>query len=67
MDELARKCVETRYKKIVEELYELARELEKMKMLESGEGPDSARSLRCERFRFGVLKFPRTIVTFPTN
>jgi vacuolar-type H+-ATPase subunit F/Vma7 len=29
MDELARKYVETRDKKIVEELYELARELEK--------------------------------------
>jgi hypothetical protein len=29
MDELARKYVETRDKKIVEELYELTRELEK--------------------------------------
>jgi FKBP-type peptidyl-prolyl cis-trans isomerase (trigger factor) len=31
MDELARKYVETRNKKIVDELYELARELEKLK------------------------------------
>lgn len=30
MDELARKYVETRNKKIVDELYELARELEKL-------------------------------------
>jgi hypothetical protein len=30
MDDLARKCVETRDKKFIEELYDLARELAKM-------------------------------------
>jgi hypothetical protein len=34
MDELARKYVETHDRKIVDELYELARELEKMEKLE---------------------------------
>jgi hypothetical protein len=34
MDELARKYVETHDRKIVDELYELARELEKMDKLE---------------------------------
>ena len=34
MDELARKYVETHDKEIIEELYELARELEKMEKLE---------------------------------
>ena len=34
MDELARQYVETHDKKIIEELYELARELEKMEKLE---------------------------------
>jgi FKBP-type peptidyl-prolyl cis-trans isomerase (trigger factor) len=34
MDELARKYVETHDKEIIEELYRLARELEKMEKLE---------------------------------
>jgi hypothetical protein len=34
MDELARQYVETHDKEIIEELYELARELEKMEKLE---------------------------------
>ena len=34
MDESARKYVETHDKEIIEELYELARELEKMEKLE---------------------------------
>jgi hypothetical protein len=37
MDELARKYVETHDRKIVDELYELARELEEMEKLESSE------------------------------
>jgi FKBP-type peptidyl-prolyl cis-trans isomerase (trigger factor) len=34
MDELARQYVETHDKKIIEELYQLSRELEKMEKLE---------------------------------
>jgi hypothetical protein len=38
MDELARKYVETHVQKIVDQLYELARELANMEKLESSEG-----------------------------